>query len=156
LTRTIESPEAEPSARIDVTIDRIDLEKRMTADFPSDGERNDETRGAPNDDAFARLEKEMAAMKNAIGGLSDQIADAASDIGAAAQEQAKQGLKQARANMGSIAADASDRLSVVASAAQSQASSLADTLEEAVQERPLSTVAFAVGIGFLLGLILRR
>lgn len=95
-------------------------------------------------------------MKNAIGGLSDQIADAASDIGAVAQDQAQRGLKHARANMGSMVADASDRLGVVAGAAQSQASSLEDTLEAAVRERPLSTVALALGLGFLVGVIWRR
>jgi ElaB/YqjD/DUF883 family membrane-anchored ribosome-binding protein len=121
----------------------------MTSDFPSDAERND-------DNAFARLEKEMAAMKNAIGGLSDQIADAATDIGAAAQEQARQGLKHARANMGSLAADASDRLGAVASTAQSQAASLGETLEDVVRERPLSTLALALGFGFLIGVIWRR
>jgi ElaB/YqjD/DUF883 family membrane-anchored ribosome-binding protein len=95
-------------------------------------------------------------MKNAIGGLSDQIADAASDIGAVAQEQAKQGLKHARANMDSMVSDASDRLGVIANTAQSQASSLGDTLEDAIQERPLSTLALALGVGFLAGMIWRR
>jgi ElaB/YqjD/DUF883 family membrane-anchored ribosome-binding protein len=128
----------------------------MTADFPSDAERNDAARATTSGDAFARLEKEMAAMKNAIGGLSDQIADAATEIGAVAQEQTKRGLRQTRANMGSIAADASDRLGVVAGAAQTQAYSLADTLEDAVRERPLSTVAFALGLGFLIGAVWRR
>jgi ElaB/YqjD/DUF883 family membrane-anchored ribosome-binding protein len=128
----------------------------MTADFPSDAERNDETRATTSGDAFGRLEKEMAAMKNAIGGLSDQIADAATEIGAVAQEQTKRGLRQARANMGSIAADASDRLGVVAGAAQTQAYSLADTLEDAVRERPLSTVALALGLGFVIGAVWRR
>jgi ElaB/YqjD/DUF883 family membrane-anchored ribosome-binding protein len=128
----------------------------MMSDFPSDAERNDETRDMDDDNAFARLEKEMTAMKNAIGGLSDQIADAASDIGAVAQEQAKQGLKHARANMDSMVSDASDRLGVIANTAQSQASSLGDTLEDAIQERPLSTLALALGVGFLAGMIWRR
>jgi ElaB/YqjD/DUF883 family membrane-anchored ribosome-binding protein len=128
----------------------------MTADFPSDAERNDAARATTSGDAFARLEKEMAAMKNAIGGLSDQIADAATEIGAVAQEQTKRGLRQTRANMGSIAADASDRLGVVAGAAQTQAYSLADTLEDAVRERPLSTVALALGLGFVIGAVWRR
>ena len=95
-------------------------------------------------------------MKNAIGGLSDQIADAATDIGGVAQEQAKQGLKHARANMGSLAADASDRLGAVASTAQSQAASLGETVENVVRERPLSTLALALGLGFLIGVIWRR
>jgi ElaB/YqjD/DUF883 family membrane-anchored ribosome-binding protein len=128
----------------------------MTSDFRSGAERNDEVRDTGDDSAFARLEKEMAAMKNAIGGLSDQISDAASDIGAVAQEQARRGLKHARANMGSMVSDASDRLGVVANTAQSQASSLGDTLEDAVRERPLATVALALGLGFLAGVIWRR
>lgn len=99
-------------------------------------------------------------MKDAIGGLSDQIADAASDLGAAAQEQTKRGLKYAReyagANADSMVAAASNRVSAAADAAQSQASSLADALEDAVRERPLSSAAFALGLGFLIGAIWRR
>jgi ElaB/YqjD/DUF883 family membrane-anchored ribosome-binding protein len=128
----------------------------MTSDFPSDAERNNETRDTGDDNAFARLEKEMANMRDAIGGLSDQISDAASDIGSVAQEQARRGLKHARANMGSMVNDASDRLGVVANRAQSQASSLGDSLEDAVQERPLATLALAIGLGFLAGVIWRR
>ena len=95
-------------------------------------------------------------MRNAIGGLSDQISDAASDIGTATQEQARRGLKHARANMGSMVSDASDRLGVVANTAQSQASSLGDSLEDAIQERPLATLVLALGLGFLAGVIWRR
>ena len=128
----------------------------MTSDFPSEAGRSNETRDTGNDNAFARLEKEMATMRDAIGGLSDQISDAASDIGAVAQEEARRGMKHARANMGSMVNDASDRLGVVANRAQSQASSLGDSLEDAVQERPLSTLALALGLGFLAGVIWRR
>jgi ElaB/YqjD/DUF883 family membrane-anchored ribosome-binding protein len=128
----------------------------MTSDFPSDAERSNETQDNGNENAFARLEKEMANMRDAIGGLSDQISDAASDIGSVAQEQARRGLKHARANMGSMVNDASDRLGVVANRAQSQASTLGDSLEDAVQERPLATLALALGLGFLAGVIWRR
>jgi ElaB/YqjD/DUF883 family membrane-anchored ribosome-binding protein len=128
----------------------------MASDFPSDDERSSEAQGVSSDSAFARLEQEMAKMRDAIGGLSDQISDAASDIGSVAQEQARRGLRHARANMGSMVNDASDRLGVVANTAQSQASSLGDTLEDAIQDRPLSTLALAVGLGFLAGAIWRR
>jgi ElaB/YqjD/DUF883 family membrane-anchored ribosome-binding protein len=128
----------------------------MASDFPSDAERSSEVQGTTNDSAFARLEKEMANMRDAIGGLSDQISDAASDIGSVAQEQARRGFRHARANVGSMVNDASDRLGVVANSAQSQASSLGDTLEDAIQDRPLSTLALALGLGFLAGVIWRR
>jgi ElaB/YqjD/DUF883 family membrane-anchored ribosome-binding protein len=140
---------------IDIAFDAVFRRKRMTADLPPDAAGKG-TRATASDDAFARLEQEMAAMKNVISGLSGQIADAASDIGTAAQEQAKRGLRDAHANMGSVAADASDRLGVVAGVAQSQGSSLVDKLEDAVRERPLSTVALALGLGFLIGAAWRR
>lgn len=128
----------------------------MTADFPSDAERNDETRASAGDDAFARLEKEMAAMKTVTADLSDQIGDTASNAGSIGQEQAKRGLRYARSSMGSVAADASDGLGVAAEAAQSQASSLADPLEDTVRKRPLFAVTFAFGLGFLTGALWRR
>ena len=128
----------------------------MTADFPGNSAPDDAARDVANDDAFSRLEKEMAAMKNAIGELSHQVADAASDLGAVAQEQAKRGLKHARANVDSMVADASDRVSAVANVAQSQVASIEETLEDVIRERPLSTVALALGLGFLVGVTWRR
>ncbi len=128
----------------------------MTIEFPPDAPPPDAAPGVANDDAFTRLEKEMAAMKNALGELSHQVADAASDIGAVAQEQAKRGLKHARANVDSMVADASDRVGAIASTAQLQASSIADTLDDVIRERPLSTVALALGLGFLIGVTWRR
>jgi ElaB/YqjD/DUF883 family membrane-anchored ribosome-binding protein len=98
----------------------------------------------------------MAVMKSDIGGLSDQIADAANDIGSVAKEQAKRGIKNARTNMGSIATGASDRLGVVANTAQSQALSIAESLEDAIRERPLPALALVLGFGFLVGVIWRR
>ena len=95
-------------------------------------------------------------MKNAIGELSHQVADAASETGATAQEQAKRGLKQARGHVDSLVADASNRAGAVANVAQSQAASLEETVEDVVRERPLSTVALALGVGFLVGVIWRR
>lgn len=123
----------------------------MTTDAPPDT-----TQGVANDETDTRLDKEMTAMKNAMGSLSQQIAYAASDLGAVARTQARRGLKNARANVNSIAADASDRVGAVADAAQSQAASIGDTLQEVIVERPLSTVALALGLGFLIGVTWRR
>ena len=45
---------------------------------------------------------------------------------------------------------------VFANAAQVQASSIGDTLQDVIEERPLSTVALALGLGFLIGVTWRR
>src|SRR5271166_1336510 len=123
----------------------------MTIDAPRDA-----THGVVSDETDTRLDKEMRAGKNAMGSLSQQIADAASDLGAVARTQARRGLKNARANVDSIAADASDRVGAVADAAQSHAASIGDTLQEVIVERPLCTVALALGLGFLIGVTWRR
>jgi ElaB/YqjD/DUF883 family membrane-anchored ribosome-binding protein len=126
----------------------------MSIDSPLDPPQHPDS-GAP-DDAFARLEKEMQAMKNAIGDLSNQISDAAGDISATAQDQVARGYKHARSNVDSIVSDASDRAGAVASIAQAQALSIGEALEDVIRERPLSTAAVALGLGFLIGVAWRR
>src|SRR5205807_3997829 len=110
----------------------------MTTDAPRDA-----TPDVTDLEAYTRLEREMTAMKTAIGDLSLQIANAATDVGAVARSQARRGLKHARANVDSVMSDASGRIGAVAGAAQAQAASIADTLQEVIEERPLSTVALA-------------
>jgi ElaB/YqjD/DUF883 family membrane-anchored ribosome-binding protein len=129
----------------------IDTEVQMTA-----GDPRDDASGVVKDEAYARLEKEMTAMKTTIGNLSQQVADATSSVGDVARTQARRGLRRARANIDSIVSDASDRARAVASAAETQAASIGDTLAEVIEERPLSTVAIALGLGFLIGVTWRR
>jgi len=106
--------------------------------------------------AFDRLEKDMSAVKNDIAQLSQQITEAVNALAAVAQNQAKRGLKNARAKVDSIVSDASQRAGTVANAAQEAAASIGDTLEDAIQERPLASVAVALGLGFLIGVTWRR
>ncbi|HEY1782628.1 MAG TPA: DUF883 domain-containing protein [Roseiarcus sp.] len=91
-------------------------------------------------------------MKSATASIPDSIADAASDQ-RSVEGQARRRLAHARPDIGSIKAD---RPGVAAGAAQSQASSLADALEDTVRERPLFAVALALSLGFLIGAIGRR
>jgi ElaB/YqjD/DUF883 family membrane-anchored ribosome-binding protein len=52
--------------------------------------------------------------------------------------------------------DMSDRSSAMMGAAQEAASSIEETLEEVITNRPLATVGLALGIGFLIGAAWRR
>ena len=95
-------------------------------------------------------------MKNDIAHLSQQIADAVNALASAAQNQGRRGLRQARANVDEAVSGASDRAGALAGAAQDAASSLSDTLADAILERPLASVALAMGIGFIVGVAWRR
>ena len=103
-----------------------------------------------------RLEKEVAAVKNDISALTDQITDAINSFAGTAQKQARRGYKQARANVDSAVDDMSERGGVMMDAAHDAASSIGETLEEAITERPLATVGLAIGLGFLIGVTWRR
>jgi len=109
-----------------------------------------------DDKAYARLEKDLTAVKNDIADLSQKVSDAVNALGVVAQSQARRGLRNARANVDSLVSDASDRAGAVANAAQDAASSVGDTLADVIEERPVATLAFAFGLGFLVGVTWRR
>ena len=105
---------------------------------------------------YERLEKDVAAVKNDISALTDQITDALNSFAGTAGKQARRGYKQARANVDSAVGDLSERGSAAMDAAQDAASSIEETLEDIIQQRPLATVGLALGLGFLIGAAWRR
>jgi ElaB/YqjD/DUF883 family membrane-anchored ribosome-binding protein len=74
----------------------------------------------------------------------------------AAKKRARHGIKEARANVGSAIDDISARGGAMLDAAQNAATSLEDTLEDVIVQRPLATVGLALALGFLIGGIWRR
>ena len=103
-----------------------------------------------------RLEKDVAAVKNDIAALTDQITEALNAFAGSATRQARRGYKQARANAGLAMDDMSERGGAMMDAAQDAASSIEESLEDVITQRPLATVGLALGIGFLIGAIWRR
>ena len=103
-----------------------------------------------------RLEKDVAAVKNDISALTDQITDAINAFAGTAGKQARRGYKEARANVDSAVDDMSERGSAMMDSAYDAASSLEESLEDAITQRPLATVGIALGIGFLIGAAWRR
>jgi len=109
------------------------------------------------DDTFAkRLEKDLKAAKNDIAHLSEQIVDAVNAIKAATATEGRRTLKRTRASVDQAMSGASDRAGALAEAAQGTASSLADRLGDAIEDRPVAAVAIAFGVGYLMGLSRRR
>jgi len=105
---------------------------------------------------YERLEKDVAAVKNDISALTEQISDALNSFAGTAGKQARRGYKQARANVDSAVDDLSERGSAAMDAAQDAATSIEETLEDLIHERPLATVGLALGLGFLIGAAWRR
>ena len=105
---------------------------------------------------YERLEKDVAAVKNDISALTDQITDALNSFAGTAQKQARRGYSQARANVDSAVDDMSERGSAMMDAAQDAASSIEESLEDVITQRPLATVGLALGLGFLIGATWRR
>ena len=105
---------------------------------------------------YERLEKDVAAVKNDISALTDQITEALNAFAGTAGKQARRGYKQARANVDSAVDDMSERSGAMMDAAHDAASSMEESLEEIITERPLATVGLALGLGFLIGAAWRR
>jgi ElaB/YqjD/DUF883 family membrane-anchored ribosome-binding protein len=88
------------------------------------------------------LQDDLVAVRNDLSKLSEQLVGLLSAKGTAAYKRAK---KQFGATVG----DAAD-------SAREVRDTLSDALEESVQERPLATLAMAIGVGFVLGAMWRR
>jgi ElaB/YqjD/DUF883 family membrane-anchored ribosome-binding protein len=103
-----------------------------------------------------RLEKDVTAVKNDIAALTEQITDALNSFAGTAGKQARRGYKQARANAESAMDDMSERGGAMMDAAQDAASSIEESLEDIITQRPIATVGLALGLGFLIGAMWRR
>jgi ElaB/YqjD/DUF883 family membrane-anchored ribosome-binding protein len=121
-----------------------------------DGMKNLAEKNLADKATYERLEKDVAAVKNDISTLTDQITEVLNSFTGTARKQARQGYKQARANVDSVMSDVQDRGSAALDAAQDAASSIEETLEEVIMQRPLATVGVALGLGFLIGVTWRR
>ena len=95
-------------------------------------------------------------MKNDISALTDQITDVLNAFAGSAGKQARRGYREARANIDSAVDDVSERGSAMMDSAYDAASSLEESLEDVIAQRPLATVGIALGIGFLIGVAWRR
>ena len=110
-----------------------------------------------SDDAnYQRLEKDVTSVKNDIAALTEQITDAINTFAGKARKQARHGYSQARENIDSTLDDVSERGSAMLAAAQDAAGTIEETLEDVITQRPLATVALALGLGFLIGMTWRR
>ena len=120
------------------------------------GEGEDAMKGLTDKANYERLQKDVDALKHDISNLADQITDALNALAGSAQKQARRGYKHARSNVDAVVSDLSKDSSAAIEQAQDAAATLGDTLEDAVQQRPLAAIGLALGLGFLIGMTWRR
>lgn len=106
--------------------------------------------------SYDRLQKDVDTVRNDISALADQLTDAINSLTGEARKQARRTYKTARSNVDSAVDDVSKYGNEAFEAAQEYASTLEESLEDAITQRPLAAVGLAVGLGFLIGVTWRR
>ncbi len=99
-----------------------------------------------------RLQKDVEAVKADISKLTRQVTSVINDLAELAQRRARRKYDQARSNVDAIVTDVKHQGHAMLDVAQDSVA----TLEDVVHERPISAIAVAVGVGFLLGATWRR
>ncbi|MBX3550034.1 MAG: DUF883 family protein [Xanthobacteraceae bacterium] len=95
------------------------------------------------------IDREVETLKDDISKLTQQVASLVSATGNAA-------YRRARKNLDGVLADASGKGQEAVDAVKDVTSTIGDAVEDAVYKRPVTTLAMAAGIGFLIGAIWRR
>lgn len=95
------------------------------------------------------IDREVETLKDDIARLTQQVASLVSTTGNAA-------FRRARKNLDGVMANASDKGQEAVDAVKDVTQTIGDAVEDAVYKRPVTTLAMAAGIGFLIGAIWRR
>ncbi len=95
------------------------------------------------------IDREVENLKGDITKLTDQVATLLSTTGGAA-------FRRAKRTADGLIADASGKGQEAVDAVKDVTTTIGDAVEDAVYKRPVTTLAMAAGIGFLIGAIWRR
>jgi ElaB/YqjD/DUF883 family membrane-anchored ribosome-binding protein len=100
--------------------------------------------------------KEIAKLKDDVGQLAQQLASVADTAADGALDQVRAQVQRVKSSIDDVFAQAGGRGQDAAVAVRDAADSLAETLEETLQQRPLMTLGIALGVGFFAGAAWRR
>jgi ElaB/YqjD/DUF883 family membrane-anchored ribosome-binding protein len=99
--------------------------------------------------ASGDLQKDLQALRDDLGRLAEQVAEILSSKGNAAWRRAK-------TSADGVISDAQAKGQEAADAVREVSDNFVDALDESIKERPYTTLAIAVGLGFLFGATWRR
>ena len=99
--------------------------------------------------ASGDIQADLEALRNDVARLGSQIADIFAAKGSAA-------WSRARSNIEGVMSDAGAKGQEAVNAVREVGDNVVDAIDESLKKRPYTTLALAVGIGFLFGATWRR
>jgi len=99
--------------------------------------------------ASGDIQADLEALRNDVARLGSQLADIFAAKGNAA-------WSRARSNIEGVMSDASAKGQEAVDAVREVGDNMVDAIDESLKKRPYTTLALAVGIGFLFGATWRR
>jgi ElaB/YqjD/DUF883 family membrane-anchored ribosome-binding protein len=103
--------------------------------------------------ASGDIQADLEALRNDVARLTSQIADIFASRGNEAWSRAKENIKS---NIEGVMSDATAKGQEAVDAVREVGDNMVDAIDESLKKRPYTTLALAVGIGFLFGATWRR
>lgn len=105
--------------------------------------------GKATSDASGDIQADLAGLRDDVARVASQLADIVSARGGAV-------WRKARSSAEGVVSDVQGKGTQAVGAVREIGDNVADTIEESLKKRPYTTLALAVGIGFLFGATWRR
>jgi ElaB/YqjD/DUF883 family membrane-anchored ribosome-binding protein len=102
------------------------------------------------------IHRQLKVIRDDIARLADQISALLSSGGNDAIGEVKAQIDRFRDRLDDVLSDASAKGLDAIGGLHDSADTLLDSMEDAVRKRPISTLAVALGVGFLFGVTWRR
>jgi ElaB/YqjD/DUF883 family membrane-anchored ribosome-binding protein len=99
--------------------------------------------------ASGDLQKDLQMLREDFGRLAQQVADIVANQGTAAWQRARSGVD-------GVMSDAQDKSREAVDAMREVSDKFVEAIDESIKDRPYTTLAIAVGLGFLFGATWRR
>lgn len=102
------------------------------------------------------LKKDLQSLRNDFAQLAKHVEGTAGSAGNEIMDDVKMRLENLTSAFDDVVSSASARGQEAVDSATEMGNELLESAEEALQQRPLMTLAVAVGVGFVLSSFLRR